>query len=54
MVIEMPPTKVKRILNPVTGTYYEIRQRSSVNAAAGEIRGLWHTKKGGRHEPRFE
>jgi hypothetical protein len=35
----------KRIRNPVTGTYYELRQRSSVNEDAGQIKGLWKPKK---------
>ena len=43
-------TKVKRILNPVTGKYYELRQRSSVYGSAGEIHGLWTSKdKNRRH-----
>jgi hypothetical protein len=41
----MATTKVKRIFNPVTGKYYEIRQRSSEFGQAGEIQGLWSTKK---------
>jgi hypothetical protein len=35
----------KRIHNPVTGKYYELRQRSSVNGEAGQIKGLWKPKK---------
>lgn len=35
----------KRIHNPVTGKYYELRQRSSVNGEAGQIKGLWRPKK---------
>lgn len=33
-------TKVKRIYNPVTGTYYTIKQRSS-KYKPGEIKGIW-------------
>ncbi len=35
----------KRIYNPVTGKYYEVRQRSSKYGEAGEIKGLWSSKK---------
>ena len=35
----------KRIHNPVTGKYYELRQRSTVNGDAGQIKGLWSPKK---------
>lgn len=35
----------KRIYNPVTGKYYELRQRSSVNGEAGQIKGLWTSKR---------
>jgi hypothetical protein len=37
--------KKKRIYNPVTGKYYEVRQRSSKHGKAGEIKGLWKLKK---------
>jgi hypothetical protein len=43
-VEEDMPTK-KRIYNPYTGKYYELQQRSSVNRDAGQIRGLWSSKK---------
>jgi uncharacterized protein YicC (UPF0701 family) len=33
---------VQRIYNPVTGTYYDIRKRSSVYD--GEVKGLWRKK----------
>jgi hypothetical protein len=33
--------KSKRILNPVTGTYYTIKQRSS-KYKKGEVKGLWN------------
>ncbi len=31
----------KRILNPVTGKYYKIRQRNTQNGTKGQILGLW-------------
>lgn len=39
--------KKKRIYNPVTGTYYRIRQRSSNKGRRGTIIGKWKppTKK---------
>jgi hypothetical protein len=37
--------KTKRILNPVTGKYYELRQRSTKHGDAGQIKGLWSSKK---------
>lgn len=43
--IVAPSSKPKRIHNPVTGKYYEIRQRSSKNGDAGQIKGLWSSKK---------
>ena len=42
----MPKTVKSRVYNPVTGKYYEIHQRSSVNKNAGEIKGLWKEKNG--------
>jgi len=41
----MPPVKVKRIHNPVTGKYYELRQRTTEYGNAGEIKGLWSSKR---------
>jgi hypothetical protein len=41
----MPSARRKRIHNPVTGKYYEVRQRSSKYGEAGEIKGLWSSKK---------
>ena len=38
------PETEQKIYNPVTGKYYIIRQRSSVNKNAGEIKGLWSYK----------
>jgi len=35
----------KRIYNPVTGKYYEVRQHSSKYGTAGEIPGFWSSKK---------
>jgi hypothetical protein len=40
-----PSTTKKRIYNPLTGKYYEIRQRSSAYGEAGQIKGLWISKK---------
>ena len=31
----------KKIYNPVTGTYYDVKLRSSKYGKNGEIRGLW-------------
>lgn len=31
----------KRILNPVTGKYYKIRERNTSNGSKGQILGLW-------------
>jgi hypothetical protein len=44
---EMPKEKKKRIHNPVTGRYYQIRQRSSSKGQRGTIMGTWKppTKK---------
>lgn len=36
--------KKKRIHNPVTGKYYEIRQNSSKYGKAGQIKGSWSSK----------
>lgn len=35
----------KRIYNPVTETYYEIRQRTTEYGQKGEIKGKWKKKK---------
>lgn len=35
----------KRIHNPVTGKYYQLRQRTTKNGVAGKIKGLWSSKK---------
>ncbi len=36
--------KKKRIHNPVTGKYYEVRQRTTKKGKAGQIKGLWKSK----------
>jgi hypothetical protein len=36
---------IKRIKNPVTGKYYEIRQRTTSNGTKGQIKGLWKQPK---------
>jgi hypothetical protein len=38
-------TAKKRIYNPVTETYYEIRQRTTEYGKKGEIKGTWKKKK---------
>ena len=40
-----PATAKKRIYNPVTERYYEIRQNSSKYWGPGQIKGLWSLKK---------
>jgi len=35
----------KRIYNPVTGRYYELRRRTSKTGRRGQIKGLWSSKK---------
>ena len=35
----------KRIYNPVTKKYYEVRQRSSKYGKKGQIKSLWTQKK---------
>lgn len=37
--------KKKRIYNPVTGKYYELRQRTTKSGRTGQIKGLWHPPK---------
>jgi len=41
----MADTPRKRIHNPVTGKYYEVRQRSSKAGKKGQIKGLWSSSK---------
>ncbi len=38
-------TRKKRIYNPVTGKYYELRQITTKNGRRGQIKGLWSSKK---------
>ena len=40
-----PAATKKRIYNPVTGKYYELRERTSKGGIAGQIKGLWSPKK---------
>ena len=35
----------RKIYNPITGTYYKIRERSSKAGKKGEIRGIWKIDK---------
>ena len=35
----------KRIHNPATGKYYEIRQRTTANGQKGQIKGVYKTVK---------
>jgi hypothetical protein len=42
---EMATKKKKRIYNPVTGKYYEVRQKSTKKGQKGQIKGLWKKKK---------
>jgi len=39
-----PIAAKKRIYNPVTGNYYELRERTSKGGIAGHIMGLWSPK----------
>jgi hypothetical protein len=43
--IVSPSTAKKRIYNPVTHKYYEIRQNSSKYGEPGQVKGLWSSKK---------
>ncbi len=45
-------TRRKRIYNPVTKKYYEIRQRTTSKGRAGQIKGLWklRTRKSKKKE----
>ncbi len=43
--MKMARKRRKRIYNPVTGRYYEVRERSSKYGKAGEIKGLWSSRK---------
>ena len=39
------PKKRKRIYNPVTGKYYELREKTTKYGRAGQIKGLWSPKR---------
>jgi hypothetical protein len=41
----MPIFPKKRIYNPTTGKYYELRQRSTETGNRGQVKGLWHKRK---------
>ena len=41
----MTTKKRKGIYNPVTGKYYEVRQKSSKYGKPGQIKGLWGPEK---------
>lgn len=34
----------KRVYNPVTKKYYQVRQKTTKNGKKGEIKGLWSSK----------
>lgn len=42
---QMPKKAKKRIHNPKTGRYYQIRQRSSTKGPKGSIMGTWSPPK---------
>jgi hypothetical protein len=44
-MLRMAMEEKKRIYNPLTGKYYELRQRNTEYGKKGEIRGLWHRRK---------
>ena len=44
-MIIMAAKRKKRIYNPVTKKYYEVRQKSSKHGKSGEIKGLWKQPK---------
>ena len=35
----------KRVYNPITKKYYQLRQRDSMKGKKGEIKGLWKQPK---------
>jgi len=43
----------KRIHNPVTGKYYEVRQKSSKYGKKGQIKGLWSSAKNRSWKERY-
>jgi hypothetical protein len=40
-----PDSPPKKIYNPVTGKYYEIREHSGKYGGPGQIKGLWCPKE---------
>lgn len=40
-----PDSPQKKIYNPVTGTYYEIREHSGKYKGPGHVKGLWSFEK---------
>lgn len=40
----------RRIYNPKTGKYYEIRQETTKGGRKGQIKGLWSPKKSNEKE----
>jgi len=41
----MAKKQKRRIYNPVTGKYYELRQRTTSSGRRGQIKGLWKAPK---------
>jgi hypothetical protein len=37
-------TSKKRVYNPITKKYYQVRQKSSKSGKSGQIKGLWSSK----------
>ncbi len=37
--------KKKRIYNPVTGRYYELKEKTTKYGRVGQIKGLWSPKR---------
>jgi hypothetical protein len=44
-IVTMPQPPKKRIYNPVTGTYYEVQQRTTDTRRRGQIKGSWSSKR---------
>ncbi|MFC1755173.1 hypothetical protein ACFL96_17560 [Thermoproteota archaeon] len=42
----------KRIYNPVTHKYYEVKTSTSKEGKAGQIKGLWSSTKQSANKPR--
>ncbi len=47
-------SKIKRIYNPVTRKYYELRQRTTKVGKKGQIKGLWKPPKKKKKETLLE